>query len=97
MKEINQAVNVMDQSTQQNAAMVEASTAAARRLSSEADALFELLGQFDIGANTTPMEAARGVTATLSKPALLPAHGAAARRTATIRGNVALASDWREF
>lgn len=97
LKEINQAVNVMDQGTQQNAAMVEASTAAARRLSSEADALFQLLSQFNIGANTAPPEAVRGVAATLSKPALPPAHSAAARRTAAVRGNVALASDWAEF
>ena len=97
LKAINQAVNVMDQGTQQNAAMVEASTAAARRLSSEADALFELLSQFNIGANTTSRETARGMTAALSKPGMLPAHGAAARRTAAVRGNVALASDWTEF
>ncbi|NVD40527.1 PAS domain-containing methyl-accepting chemotaxis protein [Ensifer sp. HO-A22] len=97
LKEINQAVNVMDQGTQQNAAMVEASTAAARRLSSEADALFQLLSQFNIGANTTSKEAARGVAATLSRPALLPARSAAARMTAAVRGNVVLADDWREF
>ncbi|MNW16045.1 hypothetical protein D3C71_2147610 [compost metagenome] len=73
--------------------MVEASTAAARRLSNEADALFQLLSQFNIGANTTPLEAVRGVTAALSRSALLPAQGAAARMTAAVRGNVALAGD----
>jgi methyl-accepting chemotaxis protein len=37
---INASVNTMDQSTQQNAAMVEQSTAAAYKLASEAEALF---------------------------------------------------------
>jgi methyl-accepting chemotaxis protein len=49
IKEINQAVNTMDQGTQQNAAMVEESTAAAHSLAREAEALFQLLGQFNTG------------------------------------------------
>ncbi|WFU12335.1 PAS domain-containing methyl-accepting chemotaxis protein (plasmid) [Rhizobium sp. CB3090] len=44
--EINQAVNTVDQSTQQNAAMVEEQTAASHGLAREAAALFELLEQF---------------------------------------------------
>ena len=48
--EINQAVNAVDQSTQQNAAMVEEQTAASHGLAREASALFELLGQFKFEA-----------------------------------------------
>lgn len=48
LKEINTAVNSMDQGTQQNAAMVEEANAAAHSLASEADALFKLLSQFTI-------------------------------------------------
>ncbi|MBB3945921.1 methyl-accepting chemotaxis protein [Rhizobium skierniewicense] len=48
LKEINQAVNMMDQSTQQNAAMVEQSTAASHGLAQEADSLFSLLSQFQV-------------------------------------------------
>lgn len=49
LQEINTAVNVMDQGTQQNAAMVEQSTAASHSLAREAAALNQLLSQFDLG------------------------------------------------
>ncbi|MDK4732322.1 methyl-accepting chemotaxis protein [Rhizobium sp. CNPSo 3490] len=48
LAEINTAVNQMDQSTQQNAAMVEQSTAAAASLSAEASRLRELVNQFTL-------------------------------------------------
>lgn len=51
LKEINTAVNTMDQGTQQNAAMVEETTAASHSLAREAEQLFELLGQFNVGAS----------------------------------------------
>ncbi|HTJ89841.1 MAG TPA: methyl-accepting chemotaxis protein [Acidocella sp.] len=47
--EVNAAVNQMDQVTQQNAAMVEQSTAASHNLSAEAEELARLVGQFRIG------------------------------------------------
>jgi methyl-accepting chemotaxis protein len=46
LQEINTAVNTMDHGTQQNAAMVEESTAASHSLATEAAALTSLLGQF---------------------------------------------------
>lgn len=58
LKEINQAVNVMDQATQKNAAMVEETTAASHSLSSEAENLRRLLQQFRIGRATGPASAA---------------------------------------
>ncbi|MBB2753908.1 UNVERIFIED_ORG: methyl-accepting chemotaxis protein-1 (serine sensor receptor) [Rhizobium aethiopicum] len=48
LAEINTAVNQMDQTTQQNAAMVEQSTAAAASLSSEAGRLRDLVNQFQL-------------------------------------------------
>jgi methyl-accepting chemotaxis protein I, serine sensor receptor len=48
LAEINTAVNQMDQSTQQNAAMVEQSTAAAASLSTEASRLRDLVNQFTL-------------------------------------------------
>lgn len=51
LAEINTAVNHMDQATQQNAAMVEQSTAAAASLSSEASRLRDLVNQFQLGGN----------------------------------------------
>jgi methyl-accepting chemotaxis protein len=49
LDEVNSAVNQMDQVTQQNAAMVEQATAASHGLSSEAQELARLVGQFHIG------------------------------------------------
>ncbi len=52
--EVNAAVSQMDQATQQNAAMVEECTAAARTLSNEAQRLTELIGFFDVGQAAAP-------------------------------------------
>jgi methyl-accepting chemotaxis protein len=49
LAEVNTAVNHMDQVTQQNAAMVEQSTAASHSLAEEAQALTRLTGHFQIG------------------------------------------------
>ncbi len=49
LKEINSAVNAMDQGTQKNAAMVEEATAASHGLAREAESLFQLVRQFNIG------------------------------------------------
>lgn len=48
LQEINTAVNSMDQGTQQNAAMVEESTAASHSLAQEVASLNELLSQFNL-------------------------------------------------
>ena len=47
--QVNVAVNQMDQVTQQNAAMVEESTAASHSLAREADALAGLIARFKVG------------------------------------------------
>jgi methyl-accepting chemotaxis protein len=49
LSQINTAINQMDQGTQQNAAMVEESTAAVHSLSKEADAMADLMANFEIG------------------------------------------------
>ncbi|WP_430257436.1 methyl-accepting chemotaxis protein [Neorhizobium sp. IRS_2294] len=49
LQEINTAVNTMDQGTQQNAAMVEESTAASHSLAKEAASLNDLLSRFNLG------------------------------------------------
>jgi len=60
LQEVNAAVNQMDQVTQQNAAMVEQSTAASHSLANEAEELASLVGQFRLGgANETETGAAR--------------------------------------
>jgi len=52
LAQVNTAVNLMDQVTQQNAAMVEQATAASHNLSDEAADLARLVGQFQIGPHT---------------------------------------------
>ncbi|NBB51196.1 PAS domain-containing protein [Rhizobium sp. CRIBSB] len=58
LAQVNTAVNQMDQTTQQNAAMVEQSTAASHNLSQEAAELAQLVGRFQIrsasGGRTRP-------------------------------------------
>jgi len=53
LSEINKAVNAMDQNTQQNAAMVEESTAASHSLAKQAASLRELVSQFRIGQHSS--------------------------------------------
>jgi len=64
LSEVNMAVNQMDQMTQQNAAMVEESTAASRSLAQDAIELDRLMGQFNID-RTSP--AARADTPTAAR------------------------------
>ncbi len=52
VREVNTAVNQMDQITQQNAAMVEQSTAASHSLAGEARALANLVRQFKVSSAT---------------------------------------------
>ena len=47
--EVNSAVNQMDQATQQNAAMVEETTAASHCLASQAEELARMTGRFQLG------------------------------------------------
>ncbi|MGE7369655.1 methyl-accepting chemotaxis protein [Neorhizobium sp. NPDC001467] len=95
LKEINQAVNIMDQATQKNAAMVEETTAASHSLSSEADNLRLLLQQFRIGKTLPKSTAPRHETSS-------SAPRSAAHRPAVhhVRGGqaVAVAADgWEDF
>jgi methyl-accepting chemotaxis protein len=51
LQEVNTAINQMDQVTQQNAAMVEQSTAASHALARESEELAQLIDRFDLGEN----------------------------------------------
>ncbi|MCJ8520450.1 methyl-accepting chemotaxis protein [Pseudorhizobium tarimense] len=50
LQEVNTAINQMDQVTQQNAAMVEETSAATQKLSSEAEGLYSMVSRFNIGS-----------------------------------------------
>jgi methyl-accepting chemotaxis protein len=54
LTEINTAIGQMDQATQQNAAMVEQSTAASHSLAGDAETLNILISQFKLGGHTAP-------------------------------------------
>jgi methyl-accepting chemotaxis protein len=95
LREINTAVNTMDQSTQQNAAMVEESTAASHSLAKEAQALFQLIASFDIGSTPTATGSRRETERT---PVPSPARRLMARVSSAVGGNTAAKVDsWEEF
>ncbi|MFC6445170.1 methyl-accepting chemotaxis protein [Shinella zoogloeoides] len=96
--EINQAVNTMDQGTQQNAAMVEQSTAASHSLAKEASSLKQLLAQFTLG-NSGVGHAPVRLAGPASAPVTSPARGLG-RKVASALGGAAAATaaqDWQEF
>jgi methyl-accepting chemotaxis protein len=108
LSEVNQAVNAMDQTTQQNAAMVEESNAASAALAGEAAKLRELISQFSIDAVASTQasglrETARAMAQPTRNTAHRPAPQAAPQpvRSAAItrsHGNAAVAQDsWEEF
>ncbi|MGO4351882.1 methyl-accepting chemotaxis protein [Rhizobium sp. RAF36] len=82
LQEINTAVNTMDQGTQQNAAMVEESTAASHSLATEAASLNNLLSEFRL-TGTGGFAAAAPASNSAPRPAAAPRPAQA--RTATPR------------
>jgi methyl-accepting chemotaxis protein len=76
LDQVNTAVNQMDQMTQQNAAMVEQTTAASHSLASEADALSRLVGQFRIAQQMQP-PVTHAASAAHSRPVARPTAGKA--------------------
>ena len=103
LREINEAINVIDQGTQQNAAMVEQTTASTHGLANEADALFELLSRFKLGNAPAQRSGAaprseKSAPAPSAKPAS-PQHRIAARLSASFGGASAKAQaeNWSEF
>ncbi|MDX2205516.1 MAG: methyl-accepting chemotaxis protein [Hyphomicrobiaceae bacterium] len=104
LSQVNSAINQMDQATQQNAAMVEESTAAGHSLAQEADTLSQLVAQFNIGniagAGQPHRPAARSDApsrpAGQSRPALKTApgrHMSAAKRKPEAEPD----NDWQDF
>ncbi|GMB81418.1 hypothetical protein NN6n1_22010 [Shinella zoogloeoides] len=99
LAEVNTAVNQMDQTTQQNAAMVEQSNAASNTLANEAVRLRDLVSQFRLeGAVSAPtggIRAARGSDTVHASPA----RALNRQLSAAFRGNAALDTkgEWEEF
>ncbi len=104
LAEINTAVSQMDQVVQQNAAMVEESTAAAHALRHETQDLSSMVGRFEIGAMArTGRDHAAGRSAPAPGATRLPLRGGAARPMLKTTNPVkraaeaAPAKDWEEF
>jgi methyl-accepting chemotaxis protein len=89
LAEVNTAVNQMDQTTQQNAAMVEQSTAASSALAQEATRLRSLVGQFTLSGRQAPVSAPVERRPVAAQPAI--------RRAPAAQGNLAVREDWSEF
>lgn len=98
LKEINSAVTQMDQVTQQNAAMVEETTAASVTLNSEAETLKSLVAGFAVSGGHASQQL-RATAATMRAPAA-PARAQAAApraRPRTSGANALAQDDWTEF
>jgi len=94
LSEINTSVNEMDQGTQQNAAMVEQTTAASYRLASQASALNELLAEFKLEEGRSDVRAATSG----ARPVQSPARAIGNRVAAAFgSGSAALKQEWSEF
>ncbi|MBB3694509.1 methyl-accepting chemotaxis protein [Sphingomonas sp. BK580] len=99
LQQVATAVAAMDGVTQQNAAMVEEATAAARSLSEEADTMAQAVARFRLAEGDDTPSAGR--------PAAAPVRQLTARAAATgariaagaraQRGNAALAEEWSAF
>ncbi|WP_320188166.1 methyl-accepting chemotaxis protein [Agrobacterium rosae] len=106
LQEINTAVNTMDQGTQQNAAMVEQSTAASHSLAKEAASLNQLLSRFNLGdgasaSRSAPSAVPVRAASAASRPAPSPARALGRKIAGAFGGGgsaAAVAQDsWEEF
>jgi len=96
LAEVNTAVNAMDQTTQQNAAMVEQSNAASNTLANEAVRLRELVNRFSLAeASSRTLRPAQSTDVAHASPAR-----AIGRKVAASFGNAAVdtrSAQWSEF
>ena len=100
LAQVNTAVNQMDQVTQQNAAMVEQSTAASHSLSHEAETLASSVSRFQIGAPASSGAAPTRAAPRIARPPNRPVtqmrtvgYGGAARKAQPLASE----DDWEEF
>ena len=89
----------MDQVTQQNAAMVEQSTAASHSLSQEAESLASSVSRFQLGAvaAAAPARAAPAPARPAHRPVTPDAHPGPRRRALADPSRSASEDGWEEF
>jgi methyl-accepting chemotaxis protein len=103
LQEVNASVSEMDRMTQQNAAMVEQSTAAARSLAGEAEDLTRMVSRFSTSGQSSGHSAMSAIVA--HDVPRLPSFNRSRSKSAppVSHGNLALSSnavsldDWSEF
>ncbi len=95
LMEVNSAVNSMDQTTQQNAAMVEQSTAASSALALEAAKLRDLVEQFQLDNGAGAARALRDVSRSMAAGTSQASSPRPVRRMATAGG--AATKEWSDF
>ncbi|MCJ8507095.1 PAS domain-containing methyl-accepting chemotaxis protein [Rhizobium lemnae] len=97
LKEINVAINTVDHGTQQNAAMVEETSAAAHSLAKEAQRLFDAIGQFQIDPKGIGKKA-NTPYASNARPSNFASSAAKESPTFVHQGRTALKNqNWKEF
>ena len=69
--QVNNAITSMDETTQQNAALVEEAAAAAESLVEQANQLSDVVSQFKVGNTSTPVQRRTSSSPMRSKPATL--------------------------
>jgi len=100
LNEVNAAINQMDQVTQQNAAMVEQTTAASHSLAQDANNLLRLIGQFNIGGEaqrTGSTATSRPDNLASSKRPALKSVGSSIGPGAARRPQLVANNGWDEF
>ncbi|WP_332302775.1 methyl-accepting chemotaxis protein [Rhizobium sp. GR12] len=96
LAEVNTAVNQMDQVTQQNAAMVEETSAAGTTLASESGRLRELISQFRLAG--APHQSTSPIAAhSAHRPVPSPVRRLAGKLANAFSGNAAVKESWEEF
>ncbi|MFB7146018.1 methyl-accepting chemotaxis protein [Agrobacterium deltaense] len=95
LAEVNAAVNQMDQVTQQNAAMVEETSAAGATLASESGRLRELISQFQL-AGALRQTAAVIAASAADRPVVSPVRKLAGKVSKAFSGN-AVVNTWEDF
>ena len=100
VEEINAAVTAMDEMTQQNAALVEESSAAARTLEEQAEGLSEMIGFFKTN-NTGRISSAKPKEVKKLSQATAPKPQAKQKRVTALKPTTPVAieddDDWSEF
>ena len=97
LQDVNTAVNQMDQVTQQNAAMVEQSTAASHGLTGEAEELAKLIARFSVGQQKASRAGPHPHASAASRTTMVTAAKRGGRSALAVASAVPVQESWEEF